>query len=274
MARMAYLPAAVLLAVVSACGHPAEKAKISTAAHQYGGPLYVRGAAEKHPHTGAAGNIVDCRTWGHGGFSAAKVDMQGATADSPQKALDVAAGEGFYEGVQAGLRVAKTERDRVLYVLEVRGVVKRAFIVHNGPGTKGAGGAGWYLESWASCDYAEFPRSFTNSIGLQIWTDPAGNPVPIKKIQSFSGPAHCDWQSMTFLQIGRATYVRAPQSDLAHYFGRPYREKADLPGNAVDTGFQRDGRKLWLSHDRQLAYVGTKDTVEAWPRTIHPLYCS
>lgn len=266
MTRLAYLMVA-LLAAASACGHAAAKVN----AHPYNGPLYVRGAAEKHPHTGAAGNIVDCRAWGNGGFNAAKVYMHGATADSPQRALDVAAGEGFYEGVQAGLEVAKTERDRVLYVLEVRGVVKRAFIVHNGPATKGAGGTGWYLESWASCDYAEFPRSFTDSIGLQIWTDPAGNPAPTKTIQGWVGPKHCHWESMTFLELGKATYVRAPQSDLADYFARPYQEKADLPGNAVDTGFQRDGRKLWLSHDKQLAYVGTKDKVEAWPRTVRPL---
>lgn len=268
MARMMVLVVAVLTAA-SACGHSATPAQ----AHPYHGPLYVRGAAERHPHAGAAGNIVDCRAWGSGGFSAAKVYADGATADSPKHAVDVAGHEGIYEGVETGLQVAKREHDRVLYVLEVRGAVKRALIVHYGPATKGSGGTGWYLESWASCDYAEFPRSFTDSIGLQIWTDPAGDPAPTKTIQGWVGPRHCDWESMTFLELGRDTYVRAPQSDLADYFARAYQKSMELPGNAVDTGFRRDGKKLWLSYDKQLAYVGTKDKVEAWPRTIRPLLC-
>jgi len=271
MARRAYLLLAVL-AALSACGHATAKAKET--AVSYDGPLYVRGAAEKHHGAGAAGNVVDCRTWSRGGFSAAKVYPHGATADSPDGALETAGHEGVLYGPLDGLQVAKKERDRVLYVLAVRGLVKQAVIVHNGPATKGAGGPGWYVESWASCDFAEFPASFTDSIGLQIWTDPAGNPAPTTRIQSYRGPAHCNWQSMTFLSIGKTTYVRAPQPDLADYFALPYRENISLPNDAVDTGFQRAGHKLWLSRGKQLAYVGTPSGVESWPRKVRPLLCS
>lgn len=274
MPRTRYFVLAVLLAVVSACGQAGDKPKITAVAHPYHGPLYVRGAAEKHPHAGAAGNIVHCRAWGHGGFSAAKVYPHGAVADSPEHALETASHEGVYEGIRDGLQIAKKERDRVLYILPVHGIVKRAFIVHNGPATKGAGGFGWYLESWASCDYSEFPRSYADALGLQIWTDAAGVPIPTKTIQGWIGPKHCDWQSMTFLEIGTTQYVRRPQPDLADYFTRPYQENTTLPGNAVDTGFQRDGKKLWLSRDKQIAYVGTESRVEAWPRTIRPLLCA
>lgn len=268
--HLCLLAAVLLVAAASGCGHHA--AKVAAAA--YDGPLYVRGAAAKHPGAGAAGNVVDCRTWQGGGFSTAKVYGDGATADGPAQALEVANHEGVFEGGPNGLQVAKTVRDRVLYVREVRGTVKQAVIVHNGPASKGAGGPGWYVESWATCDYSEFPTSFTDSIGLQIWTNSAGDPVPTTTTESWRGPEHCDWQSMTFLQLGKAVYVRSPQSDVAAYFARPYRENADLPNNAVDTGFQRAGHKLWLSHDKQLAYVGTKSAVEAWPRTIRPLLCA
>jgi hypothetical protein len=243
----------------------------TAAAHSYDGPLYLSGSAAAHPDAGAAGNVVDCRTWGGGAFSTADVYGEGATADSPDRALQE---EGIFGGVRGGMQVAKTEDDRVLYVVEVQGVVKQAVIVRDGPATEGAGGPGWYVESWASCDYSEFPRSATDPIGLQIWTDSAGVPAPTTTIESWRGPEHCDWQSMTFLDLGKAVYVRDPQPDLAEYFADPYRPHTDLPSTAVDTGFQRDGQRLWLSQDKQLAFVGTSSDVEAWPRTIKPLLCA
>ena len=274
VARCVAVLAAGIFAVSSAaCANSAVRVP-AAAAHSYDGPLYVSGAAAAHPDTGAAGNVVDCRSWGGGGFNSAEIYGDGATADSPDQALEVARHEGTFGGAQDGLQVAKKEDDRVLYVLEVQGVVKQALIVHNGPATEGAGGPGWYVESWASCDYSEFPRSFTDSIGLQIWTNSAGDPVPTTTIESWRGPEHCSWQSMTFLELGKAVYVRDPQPDLAKYFAHPYQPHAELPGNAVDTGFRRDGQRLWLSQDKQLAYVGTHSDVQAWPRTIKPLLCA
>ena len=83
---------------------------------------------------------MDCTTWGMGGISGQKVYAEGATADSPLKALDVARSERAFDGVQDGLKVAAQEPDRVLYVAEVDGVIKQAVIVHDGPATEGAGG--------------------------------------------------------------------------------------------------------------------------------------
>ena len=56
---------------------------------------------------------------------------------APRQALEVAQSEGGFSGVQEGLLVAKEEDDRVLYVVEVDGVVKQAVIVHDGPATEG-----------------------------------------------------------------------------------------------------------------------------------------
>ena len=79
---------------------------------------------------------------------------------------------------------------------------------------------------------------------------------------------------MTFLHLGKAEYVRDPLPDLAEYFADPYEEHAELPADAFDTGFERDGKHLWLSPDKQRAYVGSKADVEVWPRTIQPLGCA
>ena len=240
----------------------------------YEGPLYVSRSAADHPAAGAAGDIVNCDRWGSGGFSDVDVYGDGATATSAEQALKVAAGEGGFGGAQTGLDVAKQEKDRVLYVLDVDGVAKQAVIVHDGPATKGAGGPGWYVESWAVCDYAELPGSFTDSLGLQVWTDATGAPAPTSDIESWVGPEHCNWQSMTFLDLDGAVYVRNPQPDLADYFAEPYEPHAQLPASAVDTGFRRGDEHLWLSADEQRAFVGTTSDVEVWPRSTDSLGCA
>lgn len=240
----------------------------------YEGPLQVARAEAEHPGAGAAGNVVECAAWGDGGSTDGQAYGEGATAGSAGEALEVASSEGAFGGVQRGLLVAKEEQDRVLYVLVVDGAVKQAVIVRNGPATEGAGGPGWYVESWAHCDYSELPRSFTDGLGLQIWTDADGRPVPTTAIESWEGPEHCDWQSMTFLHLGGAVYVRNPQPDLADFFATPYEKHADLPAHAVATGYERDGDRLWLSADKQRAFVGSEQGVEVWPRTVEHLGCA
>lgn len=62
--------------------------------------------------------------------------------------------------------------------------------------------------------------------------------------------------------------------DLGDFFAEPYDAELALPPDAVDTGYQREGRRLWLSPDKQRAYVGQPDNVELWPRTIKHLGCA
>lgn len=255
----------VLSLALAGCGDPADDAAGSPPVAEYAGPLYVERDQARHPEAGAAGDVVDCETWGSGGFSETEVYADGATAESPEAALEVAAGEWLFGGVQEGLSRAASEGDRVLYVVEVDGVVKQAVIVRDGPATDGAGGDGWYVESWAHCDYVELPRSFTDSVGLQVWTDRSGKPVPATELEAWRGPEHCDWQSMTFLRLGRRTYVGNLDPELERYASGPFRRHAELPADAVDTGFRRDGDRLWVAADRTRAYVGAPDDVEVWP---------
>lgn len=271
---------AVLVLLLGACGdaEPADEpaGTIGAAGQTYSGPLFVPRSEAEHPHAGAAGNVVDCRTWGDGWGSYAAVYEGGATAENPEQALDNAHSEGLWDFAIDGLAVAKREDDRILYVIESDGVFKEALIVRNGPATEGAGGPGWYVESRARCDFAELPRSFTDSLGLQIWQDAEGRAVPTTTIESWRGPAHCSWQSMTFLYLhadGDRAFVRAPIDEVADYFDGPYVAHAKLPADAEDTGFSRNGKQLWVSNDSQRAYVGTQDDVEVWPRDVRGLGC-
>lgn len=105
-------------------------------------------------------------------------------------------------------------------------------------------------------------------------SDGDGDRVPTQEVVSYSGPEHCDWQSMTFLETGGHTYVRASTPDLRDFFAEPYDPARPLPADAVDTGFERDGRHLWLSPDRLRAYVGDRTSVELWPATTQHLGCA
>jgi len=266
--------AAVAAGVLAGCGNagPATGERAATA---YDGPLFVPADQAAHPRAGAAGDVVECGTWGGGGSQVQEVYAEGATADSPEEALEVARGEGLVDGVTDGLRLAAEEPDRVLYVLEVEGAVKQAVVVRDGPATDGAGGDGWYVESWARCDAAELPRSWTEDQGLLVWVDAAtGEPVPTSEVESYRGPEHCSWESMTFLQVGRDLYVREPVAELRRAFDEPYRAHADLPADAVDTGFERGDEHLWLSADRARAFVGTTSDVELWPRATDAPGCA
>ena len=244
------------------------------AATAYDGPLYLSAGDATYPRAGAAGDAVDCRTWGMGGFSRQPVYDEGATADSPQGALATGRSERIYDGVQDGLTIAAQDKDRVLYVVEVGGVIKQAVIVHDGPAADGTGGPGWYVESWARCDLSELPRSYTDSIGVQVWTDDSGAPVPTRTVHSYAGPEHCNWQSMTFLELRDGVYVRDPLPEVADFFDTPFRADTALPADAVATGYRRDGQRLWLSADGTQAFVGTRGSVESWPRTARPLGCA
>jgi hypothetical protein len=271
---VAFLPLVLLLG----CGdEDGDLSGIPAAGTTYDGPLHVRKAEATHPRAGAAGDIVDCETFGTGGAFYGEPYVEGATSDDPDQALETGRSEGlFFSLTFEGLRVAKHEDDRVLYVLEVDGSFKQAIVVHDGPAVEGTGGPGWYVESWARCDYSELPREATDAFGIQIWTDSVGRPVPTTEIAAWKGSTHCDWESMSFLYLDgeeEHAYVRNAERGLDEFFAEPYRAHADLPADAEATGFMRDGKKLWLSADGMRAYVGTKEDVEIWPRTVRSLGC-
>ena len=261
--------AVALLGAASGCG--------DQAAGTYTGPLYSDG---EH---GAAGDAIQCSTPVRGGIAGHSPYAEGATAQTLDGAWETARSEAAFDGATStsGYEIAAEDEDRVLYAFEVGGEPKQAVIIRNGPATDGAGGPGWYVESWARCDLSEFPDAVAEAnFGLQIWTDDTGERVSTGQIESYPGPEHCDWQNMTFLYLNedgpdQAFYVRRPDSEpyLREHFAEPFDSTLPLPADAVDTGYECAGEHLWLSPDEQRAYVGTSEQVELWPRTIKPLRC-
>ena len=264
---MSFGTGVALTFTLAACG-------ANTTGDPYAGSLYAEGDQHGDPlilRTGAAGPLVECDSRVTGGFSDGLYD-NGAAASSPAGAIETAAHEAGFDGARIGYGVAVREETRVLFTYDVDGETKQAIIVHDGPTI---GGDGWYVESWARCDLAELPDSIADEAGIQVWTDTDGSRVPTTEIQSYAGSAHCDWQRMTFLEIGGNTYLRNPEPYLRGYFHEEYVPDLPLPADAVDTGYEHAGEHLWLSPDEGgVAYVGDGDHVEQWPRETRRIGCA
>lgn len=116
------------------------------------------------------------------------------------------------------------------------------------------------------------------ALAQQRWTDAGGHTLPTEKVVSFSGPAHCDWAGITFLDIGRdkpeggQEYLRDPDGLLADTTRGRYAPAVGLPSDARDTGFRRNGAAVWVTEDA--AYVVIGDQVERWPRANRGVGCA
>jgi hypothetical protein len=288
----------VLLSLaLASCASPAAGPVVTataTASSSYKMPLSVaRSPASTDAligWPGAAGRVVRCAGPVVGTTRAAPYDGED-TGATPEGALATARKWAVWSGVQEGFTLARVEASRRLYVFEVRGVAKQALILRHGPALKGDGTNGtvtrWWLESWARCDYAELPEAVAQERGLQLWSDAAGKRQPTSVVKSLQFTGDC-FPRMTVLDLGGpidggwnterrqpVEYVRNPPSELRDdYFERVYVEHVQVPADAIDTGYERAGKHLWLSKDRGYAYVGTASDAEAWPRTKQPIRCA
>lgn len=110
--------------------------------------------------------------------------------------------------------------------------------------------------------------------------DAAGNRVPVAEIESSPGPEHCGWQDITFLTLdtgsGARQYLRDTTGELNRFLATTFDPSSSLPEGATDTGFEREGRRLWLDPDGSAAYLveqANPERVERWPAAKEPLLC-
>jgi hypothetical protein len=110
------------------------------------------------------------------------------------------------------------------------------------------------------------------------WEDEQG-----RTVESFAGPEHCDWESVTFLSVNvdldelgtpadQRWFLRDPEGVLSGEGRIAYDGDAQLPEDAVDTGLRLEGRELWAEPaddppGPEAVYVVDGDSVERWPRT-------
>lgn len=273
------LSALLCLAGCSADADVARPAKPRDLPTPYAGPLFIGPAEARNDterQTGAAGRVVECTTQVSGDFRPGRYEG-GETGGTPESGLETGLDEGAFDGPQQGYLLERQEGDRALFIYRVDGVAKMAIVLLDGPALGAP--AGWHPESWAHCNPSELPDKALRTGGLEIWTDAEGRRVATDQIQSGRGAEHCGWTAMTFLTLNddqEHQYVRrAKREYVGDYFDERYRAAVPLPKDAIDTGYRRDGRHLWLSADRTRAYVGKPGAaVELWPRTTQLLACA
>jgi hypothetical protein len=272
---------AVLLAGcdASSTASPSPLVGGTPAASPYAGPmdLPVSGddAAPVLARTGVAGRALECDgvpyTGQRGYFGKDLESVQRSALQVLQEALRRGAVGSL---PSTGYRVERVAKGRTLFSYDVAGRTKVSVVAVDHV-RDAVGRAGWAMEPWAECDPSELPAAQTAALGIGVWQDRSGARVPVTRAQSVRGPAHCDWQGITFLLLGDRTYLRDVHGALAEHLRTTYRAGATVPPTAVDTGLHRDGRELWV--DADAAYLVSLDDpsdVERWPGTRKPVLCA
>lgn len=282
------IPALACLLLVSGCGDDTVVAA-DPAGTPYDGPMYVEldygdraGAVEA---SGAAGLALECEGTPRRGGGADYDDGLLEVQDSPEEALDNWLDNEWVYVPESGYRIERVDDGRALLSWDVDDRTRVAVIVKEAV-TDYLDDTGWGVEAWASCDPAELGADVAEKLGVEIWTDADGDPVPTTEIMSWPGPEHCDWQDVTFVRIGYATdidekydeYLSADDDgQLADDLTTAPGDTSALPADATDTGWRRDGRELWLGATPKAAYlvsVDDPDDVELWPAAKEPIGCA
>lgn len=256
---------------VAACDPPSRPAARPTPT-----PTLAAAPAQGHSaalaRSGAAGEVLRCDSR----IMEAQSGL-GPNSGYPSGAKTPAAALAQYVGPSgrslpaAGYRQVRSDGTRVLFAFDVAGRPRVAIEVVRRPNPR-TGRAGWGVAGFAYCDVSEFPPESVPNLYTQVWTDRNGHRVATHLIQSYPGPAHCDWTSVTFLDLNdrEQEYLRDPDGIFAKDERVPYQAGGSVPGNARDTGYRRNGVALWLTDDA--AYV-VGATVERWPRVPEAIGC-
>lgn len=287
------LTALVGLLLLAGCGDDPVSASDLTAdpaGTPYAGPMAVLpdhgDFAVALAASGSAGLAAECsgepRRGGGGDYADGGLE---SVQETPQQALDNWIDEESAPVPHDGYRIERIDGDRVLLSYDVDELTKVAVIVRNGI-TDFDDDTGWGVESWASCDPAELGVDVAEDLGFQIWTDRDGRPVPTTDVTSFPGAEHCDWQDLTWLYLGQSTDIDREfdtylSGDIDGIFADQLTTRPDasatLPKDATDTGWQRDGRQLWLGTDPRAAYLVSVDDptdVQLWPAVTERIGCA
>ena len=188
--------------------------------------------------------------------------------------LEAFVGDGLFLLPPSGFVHAGSDEARRLFTYSFGGQVRAAVIVADATEVPLDASSGWVVETFASCDPAEFDPSLDGELGVDVWQDADGRRVPVSIVRSAPGPEHCGWESVTFLTVEGARYVRDPGGVLSADFEiAEFDGDAELPVDATDTGYSLDDRRIWRGADRSVAFLVEADRVEAWPSPGEPFGC-
>jgi hypothetical protein len=108
-----------------------------------------------------------------------------------------------------------------------------------------------------------------------------GHPVSPDELVTAAGPAHCGWQSATYLTMGwplgtvsttaaqARLYIRDPNGVVSSFYRQLLVIHATLPSDAQPTGYSYGSIEVYLSpsDQDQAIYVVGPGGAERWPRS-------
>ena len=122
------------------------------------------------------------------------------------------------------------------------------------------------------------------------WTSQDGGHVSDLVINSFSGPGHCGWGTVVFLDLGtplgstmtsaadRQRFIRDPYGDLDRYGKQSNDLQTDieLTTDADFSGYTLQDNELWILETAagREVYIVNIGSVEKWPRMDPIVGCS
>lgn len=183
---------------------------------------------------GAAATFIECEhgVW-QGGWTS-DFGPLGSGAD-PDEALEDMIHSGTLGMPDENFMAVGQDDGRVLYVYEVDGSPKAALVIADSASVQLDTEDRWAIETFASCDPAEFDPSTDDEIPRQVWQDADGNRVPTSVNTSARGPEHCEWETVTFLTLDGQGYISDPDDVLdGRGFVAPFDADAALPPDAVE----------------------------------------
>lgn len=146
-----------------------------------------------------------------------------------------------------------------------------------------SGGVECEAEPGSPIDLTSEPKDWLQYGTYLRWTDRQDCLVRIDVISHHHGAAHCGWQKMQWITIGRPLgssiaagsspettnrYVWDPQGVLPDGPIGSKLNLAEIPDTAFDTGYRRNGSELWLDEtDEVFLYRISGTTVEVWQRS-------
>jgi hypothetical protein len=142
------------------------------------------------------------------------------------------------------------------------------------------------MSDGAITDVSSEPAGVRQAGWYDIWRTDDGCVIRIDVVAGV--PQHCGLVGARALSLGdppgsrmrdggdALTYIRDPMNLLGDAAtARAFDADADLPENAIDTGFRhRTGQQLWLAEDDLSAiYLVTPRSIERWPLDAQPPSC-
>jgi hypothetical protein len=190
---------------------------------------------------------------------------------TPQSALDAFLGTGMWASFPAGgFEDAFVVGQWARHVYVVEGRVRALAISTSAETVEHADGS-WAVAAIRACDPSEFDPDDGLTFDVLLWRDATGKLARTDLIRAIRGPAHCGYESSTWLRFEEHQYFRDPNGVMAGQSVVPFHPDVPMPSDAVDTGFHTDAWHLFTVPDGDALYVRTTDgAVERWGRSRDP----